>query len=75
MADTDLKVGDIVELEGDFLADDHPWHAYAGKRGVVHWLPDPTDERHDGHEGVIVTFDDPAFPGVSTHQRDVRKVE
>lgn len=73
MADESLKVGDIVELvdpDGDM-----PWPDHLGKRGVVHWLPDPNDPAHAGHAGVIVTFDDPDFTGVSTPQRHVRKVE
>jgi hypothetical protein len=77
MGDEEFKVGDIVEVT-DAINDSltqHPLAPYVGKRGVVHWVPDLEDPDHAGHEGIIVLFDDPAFPGLSSHKSHFRKVE
>lgn len=69
--DTDFQVGDVVEMVD---APDFPetWRAYVGKRGVVHYVP-PVEDTDDPN--MIVLFDDPAFPGVTTRRAHFRKVE
>ncbi len=75
MADEEqtFAVGDVVELVDAPDSDDPmPWPGHAGKRGVVHYVP-PVDDTDDPN--IIVLFDDPAFPGVTTRRHHFRKVE
>lgn len=68
-----FQPGDIVELVAAPDSDDPmPWPQYAGKRGVVHYVP-PAEDTDDPN--MIVLFDDPAFPGVTTRRTHFRKVE
>lgn len=74
--ENEFKVGDRVEVLPD-IADTpgHPFAVYVGQQGTVHWVPDADDPNHDGHQGIIVLFDNPEFPGLSSPKSHFRKVE